>query len=146
MSGGSQIDGLVTSYDDITPIPVISYDQTNNALVFNNLVQTTLGMASAESETLEFNSPALFKQSLQVGFNANLSDLFPMPLPSDPMSITIPASSSIGTVQATDLMIAKNGVMKLCPDISGTQIYGDITVDGHITNNNLQDQLSEGTN
>jgi hypothetical protein len=35
-------------------------------------------------------------------------------------------------------MIAK---MKLYPDISGTHIYGDSTVDGNITNNSLQDQL-----
>ena len=65
-----------------------------------------------------------------------------MPLPFDPMSLTIPVINSIGTVQATDLMIAKNGVMKLYSDISGTRIDGDITVDGNTTNNNLQDQLN----
>ena len=32
--------------------------------------------------------------------------------------------------------------MKFYSDISGTRIYGDITVDGNIMNNNLQDQLS----
>ena len=78
---------------------------------------------------------------MQVGFNANFSDFVPMPLPSDPMSLTIPAMNSIGMVQATDLMIAKNGVMKLYSDRYGTHIYGDVTVDGNITNNNLQDQL-----
>ena len=90
---------------------------------------------------LEFESPALFKESVLVGFNTNSSDLFPLPLPSDPMSLNIPAINSIGTVQATDLMIAKNGVMKLYSDVSGTHIYGDITVDGDITNNNLQEQI-----
>ena len=78
---------------------------------------------------------------MQVGFNANLSDFVPMPLPSDPMSLNIPAINSIGTIQATDLMIAKNGVIEFHSDISGTHIYGDITVDGNITNNTLQDQL-----
>ena len=98
-------------------------------------------MASAESETLDFKPPALFKQSVQVGFNANLSDFVPMPLPYDPINLAIPASNSIGTVQATDVMIAKNGLMKLYSDIFGTHIYGDIRLDGNITNNNLQDQL-----
>ena len=54
------MDGIVVSYDDITPIPVISYDQTNNALVFNNSVQATSGIASAEGEILEFTSSVLF--------------------------------------------------------------------------------------
>ena len=74
MNSGSPMDGIVVNYDDMRPIPVISYNQTNNALVFNNAVQATLGIASSESETLEFNSPALFKQSVPVGFNAKLSD------------------------------------------------------------------------
>ena len=48
MSGGSPV-------DDMTPMPVISYNQTNNelafnnALVFNNPVQITAGIAAAES-------------------------------------------------------------------------------------------------
>ena len=36
MSGDTRIDGVVDSYDDMTPIPVISYNPTNNALVFSN--------------------------------------------------------------------------------------------------------------
>ena len=142
MPGGSPMDGIVDSYDDMTPRPVISYDQTNNALAFDNPVQTTEGIASSESETLESNSPTLFKQSVQVEFNANLSDFVPMPLPSDPTSLTVPAINSIGTVQATDLMIAKDCVIKLYPDISEIHIYGVIIVDVNITNNNLQDQLN----
>ena len=129
------------SADDMTPMPMISYDQTNNPLVFNTPVQTTLGIASAASETFEFKSPALFKQSVQAGFNASLSDFVPMSLPYDPMSLTIPAINSIGRVQATDLMIAKSGVMILFSDISRTHIFGDITVYGNITNTNLQGQL-----
>ena len=139
MSGANPIQGILVNYDDVIPIPVITYNSTNNALVFNNAVQTTSGIASTEGEISGFNSPAFFKQSAQVRFNANLSDFFPMPLPSDPMSLSVPANQSIGTVQATDLMIAKDGVMKLYSDASGTHIYGDMTVDGNITNNTLQD-------
>ena len=102
MSEGKQLYGVVPNYDDMMPIPVITNNATNNTLVFKYPVQTTAGIASAESETLEFNSPALFKQSVRVGFNANLSVFVPMPLPSDPMSLTIPAISSIGTIPATD--------------------------------------------
>ena len=107
MSGGSPNHGVVDSYDGMTPIPGISYNPTNNALVINNPAQANEGIASAESETLDFNWPALFQQSVQVGLNANLSDFVPMPLPSDPMSLTIPAINWIGTIPATDLMIAK---------------------------------------
>ena len=59
------------------------------------------------------------------------------------MSLNIPAINSIGTVQATDLMIAKDGVMKVFSDGSVTHIYGDITVDGNLTNNNLQEQIDK---
>ena len=41
MSGGSPDNGVVGSYDDMTPIPVISYSPTNNAVVINNPAQTT---------------------------------------------------------------------------------------------------------
>ena len=68
-----------------------------------------------------------------------------MPLPSDPTNLNIHAINSIGTVQATDLMVAKDGVMKLYSDISGTCTYGDITVYGNIMNTNLQDQLNSKT-
>ena len=62
MSGGSQMDGLVTSYDDITHVPVISHDQTNNALAFHNSLQTTLGIASTEGGISESNSPFSFNK------------------------------------------------------------------------------------
>ena len=83
---------------------------------------------------------------MQVGFNINSSNFFPMPLPSDPMSRNIPASNLTGTVQATDLMIAIDGVMKLYSDVSGTHIYVDITIDGNIINNNLQEQIDIKSN
>ena len=40
MSGGSPINGVVDNYDDMTPIPIISYNLINNTLVINNPVQT----------------------------------------------------------------------------------------------------------
>ena len=83
MSGGNPMDGRVVSYDDMTPTPVISCDQTNNALVFNNPVQTTLGIASAESETLEFSSPATFSNTIRVGRNGEFPDSVPMISPLD---------------------------------------------------------------
>ena len=69
MNSGSPMDGLVVNYDDMIPTPAITNNPTNNTLVFNNPVQTTAGRASPESETLEFNSPTLFKHSVLVGFN-----------------------------------------------------------------------------
>jgi hypothetical protein len=79
---------------------------------------------------------------LSAGVNADLSQFVPMPLPSDPTSLNIPAINSMGTIQATDLMIANGGVMKLYSDVSGTHVYGDITVDGDVINTNLQNQLN----
>ena len=68
--------GIVVNYDDMTPVPALSYNSTNNALVFNNPVQTTAGIASAESETLEFNSPATFNNTIRVGYNGAFLILF----------------------------------------------------------------------
>ena len=100
MSGGSQIDGIVASYDDITPIPVISYDQTNNALVFNNPAQTTKGIASSETGTLEFNSPATCNNTVRVGYDGEFPGPVPMTSPFDPTSLNFPAVNSVGTIQA----------------------------------------------
>ena len=51
MSGGSPNNGAKDSYDGMTPIPVISHNPTNNALVINNPVQANEGIASAEHYT-----------------------------------------------------------------------------------------------
>ena len=84
------MDVIVVSYDDVTPMPVISYNQTNNALVFNNLVQTTSGIASAESKTLEFNSPASCNNTIRVGYNGEFPDSAPMISPLDSTSLIFP--------------------------------------------------------
>jgi len=62
MSGANPMKGIIVNYDDVIPIPVIIYNPTNNALVFNNAVQTTSGIASTEGEILEFNSPAFLNR------------------------------------------------------------------------------------
>ena len=140
MLEGSHMDGIVSSYVDMIPIPVVSYDQTNTALVFNHQLQTTEGIASSASETLEFESPATFNNTIRVGYNGELPDSIPMTSPFDSTGLIFPAINSVGTVQASDLMVAKDGVVTLYSGESGTRINGDITVDGNIMNTNPQDQ------
>ena len=59
MSEEDQLYGVVLNCADMIPIPVITNNPTNNTLVFNNALETTLGIASVGSDTLQFNSPAL---------------------------------------------------------------------------------------
>ena len=134
--------GLIMDYSNMTPMPVIKYNTTSNALIFDNPVQTSSGIASSDQAPLAFNSPAKFNNGIAALVNGDLSEFVPMPLPSDPTSLSIPAINSMGTIQATDLMIANGGVMKLYSDESGTHVYGDIIVDGEVINTNLQDQLN----
>ena len=65
-----------------------------------------------------------------------------MPLPSDPMTLNIPAINALGTLQTTDILIAKNGSMSVYADSSGTRSYSDITVDGNIINTDVQNQIN----
>ena len=141
MSGGSPHDGVVDSYDDMTPIPVISYNPTNNALVINNPAQANEGIASTVSETLDFNSPATFNNTILVGYNGDFPASVPMALPLDPGSLILPAINSVRTIQATELVIANDGASRLYAGEAGTRINGDIIV-GNITNTHLQDQLN----
>ena len=142
ISGGSPNYGVVDSYDGMTPIPIISYNPTNNALVINNPVQANEGIASAESETLDFNSPATFNNTTWVGYNGDFPASVPMTSPPDPTSLIFPAINSVGTIQATELVIANDGAMRSYLGEAGTHTNGNITVDGKITNTNLQDQLN----
>ena len=111
--------GLVIDYSGMTPIPVIQYDSSSNAIIFDNPVQTTSGIASSELAPLSFNSPAVFNNGISAGVNADFSQFVPMPLPSDPMSLNIPAINSLGALQTTDILIAKNGSMSLYANSSG---------------------------
>ena len=142
MSGGSPNHGVVDSYDGMTPIPVISYNPTKNALVINNPVQANEGIASAESETLDFNSPATFNNIIRVGYNGDFPASVPMTSPLDPTSLILPAINSVGMIQAIELVIANDGTARLYAGKAGRHINGDITVVGNITNTNLQDQLN----
>jgi len=40
-------EGLIIDYSNMTPIPVINYDSSNNTLEFNNPVQTVNGLTTA---------------------------------------------------------------------------------------------------
>ena len=64
MSEGNPLDGVVTDYSEMTPIPVIKYNTTSNALIFDNPVQTSSGIASSDQAPLSFNSPAKFNNGI----------------------------------------------------------------------------------
>ena len=114
MSEVNPLDGVVTDYTEMTPIPVIKYNNTSNALIFDHQIQTTGGIASSELAPLSFNSPAVFNNGISAGVNADFAQFVPMP--SDPMSLNIPAINSLGTLQTTDILIAKNASMSLYAD------------------------------
>ena len=64
-----------------------------------------------------------------------------MTSPLDPGSLIFPAINSVGTIQATELVIAKDGAARLYAGEAGMHINEDITVVGNITHNNLQEHL-----
>ena len=135
-------DGGISTYDDMTPILVVKFKSTNIALFFDNPVKTSSGITSTELAPLSRNSPAEINSGISAGVNADLSEFVPMPLPSNPTSLNVPATYSMGALQAIDLMVANDGVSKLYSDASGTHAYGDITVEGIIINTNIQDPLN----
>ena len=71
MSQGNPLDGVVTDYSGMTPIPVIQYDSSSNAIIFDNPVQTSSGIASSDQVPLSFNSPAVFNSGISTGVNAD---------------------------------------------------------------------------
>ena len=56
--------GLIMDYSNMTPMPVIKYNTTSNALIFDNPVQTSSGIASSDQAPLAFNSPAKFNNAI----------------------------------------------------------------------------------
>ena len=133
MTDSSQTDGEALNYNDSLKMPVIGYNNNNNSIVFNNPIETNLGIiASSEDTPVTFNS-AIINGVLSVG--SDFTEFIPMPLPSDPDNLNIPIINSMGTIQTTDLMIAKNGVINLYSNTDGTHIYGDLIVDGNISGN-----------
>ena len=100
-------DGVVLDYSQMTPLPIIRYDVSTNALIFNNPIVPTNGFAAQDAEhNLEFASPAVFDQTVAIG---DQTSFIPMPLPTHPTALNIPALQSTGTIQTTELMVAKNG-------------------------------------
>ena len=114
-------------YSGMTAMPVITYNSANNTMVFNNPIQTVSGVSSAENAPLVFNSQAQFRQAVQGG-TFNDSQFTPMPLPDVPGTRNIPMLVADGTIQATDIMVAKDGVMKFYCDKDDATLYGDLKV------------------
>ena len=104
-------EGLTIDYSNMTPMLVLNCNSTNNTRVFNNPIQTVGGVSLAEYTPLVFNSQAQFKQAVQIGI-VDDSQFTPMPLPDNPAVLNIPVLATSGTIQATDIMVAKDGVMK----------------------------------
>jgi len=135
-----QTDGVVLDYSHMTPLPIIKYDSLSNAIVFNNPIVPASGLASQDlTHNLEFASPAVFDQTVAIG---DQTSFIPMPIPTHPTDLNIPSLQSTGTIQTTDLLVAKDGVMSFYVDSSGTRVYGDISIDGNIVNTNLTNMIN----
>ena len=151
-------EGLIIDYSNMSPMPVLNYDSSSNTLVFNNPIQSASGLTTAEYTPLVFRSQAQFRKAVQIGI-VNDSQFTPMPLPDDPATLNLPMLATNGTIQTTDIMVAKDGVMKFyCDKDNATfvgdlkvgnnlntlsaRVLGNLTVDGNIINSNLQDQLA----
>ena len=115
------MDGIVVSYDDMTPIPVISYNKTNRQQAQRRQ------KAKPQSSTHQLLLITLCGQDAMETFLLLFID------------ITV---CSVGTIQATELMIANNGAPRFYTGEAGTHIIGDITIVGNLTNSNLQGQLN----
>ena len=120
-------EGLVIDYSGMTPIPIITYNSTNNTMEFNNPIQTVSGSSTAEYTPLIFRSQAQFRKAVQIGI-LNEAQFTPMPLPDDPATLNIPMLATNGTIQATDIMVEKDGVMKFYCDKDNAKIIGDLKV------------------
>ena len=127
MSEPSPNEGIVTDNSGMTPIPILTYDNTTNTMVFNNPIQTVDGVSSAEYMPLVFKSQAQFRKAVQIGILSD-SQFTPMPLPDDPATLNIPMLATNGTIQATDNMVAKDGVMKFYCDKDNATFVGDLEV------------------
>ena len=133
-------EGLVIDYSSMTPTPVIIYNSANNTMIFNSQIQTENGVSSGANAGLVFRSPAEFRQGVQIGI-LNYTQFTPMPLPDDPFTLNIPILTTNGTIQATDIMVAKDGVMEFYCDKTTAVFNGDLKVQGNIQNINLQNQI-----
>ena len=132
--------GVILDYSAMTPLPIIRYDSDTNAIVFNNPIVPASGFAAQDVQhNLEFASPVIFDTTIAIG---DQTSFIPMPLPTHPLDLNIPAVQSTGTIQTTDLMVAKNGNTYFYSDELGVRVFGDITVDGNITNANLTNMIN----
>ena len=95
--------------------------------MFNNPIQTVGGVSSAEYTPLVFKSQAQFREPVQIGILSD-SQFTPMPLQDDPATLNLPMLATSGTMQATDIMVAKDGIMKSCCDKDSARLIGDLKV------------------
>ena len=52
--------GIVLDYSQMTPLPIIRYDSTTNAIIFNNPIVPANGFTTQEFQnSLEFASPVI---------------------------------------------------------------------------------------
>jgi len=129
------IGGVILDYTQMTPAPIIKYDSATNAIVFDNPIVPANGFAAQDAQhNLEFASPVVFDQTVAVG---DQSSFIPMPIPTHPTDLNLPVLQSTGTIQTTDILVAKDGVMSFYVDSSGTHVYGDISVGGNIISSNF---------
>ena len=120
-------EGLTIDSSNMTPMPVLHYNSTNNTLVFNNPIQTVGGVSSAAYTPLVSKSQAQFRKAVQIGI-LNEAQFTPMHLPDDPATLNIPMLATNGSIQATDIMVAKDGVMKSYCDKDSATCIGDLQV------------------
>ena len=132
----------------MTLMPVLTYNASHNTLVFNNPIQTVGGVSTAEYTPLVFRSQAQFRKAVQIGI-LNEAQFTPMPLPDDPATFNIPMLATNGTIQATDIMVAKDGVIKFYCDKDNATFIGDLkvgndlnTLSARVLNNLTVDGLS----
>ena len=108
---------------------------------------------------MTFYGPTDFRDSVTVGYTDLLSQFTPMPLPAGATGYYYPQLNIKNALQSSELMIAKDGVMKFyCnKDLAvftgdlkvgekitsvSSRVLEDLTVDGNIINTNLQNQIS----
>ena len=144
----------------MTPMPGITYNATNTALVFNSPIQTISGSQSSTFNTeTEFKAQVDFNESISVGYSDLINQWSPMPSPINPSSFFYPEVDVKNSIQTGEIMVAKDGAMKFYCNKDIATFFGDLkvgnelnalsarvlrnlTVDGNLINTNLQSQIA----
>jgi len=132
----------------------LSLDPLDNSLTIGGTSQIR-----TFNGNMTFYGPTDFRESVTVGYTDLLSQFTPMPLPAGATGYYYPQLNIKNTLQSSELMIAKDGVMKFycnkdlavfAGDLKvgekitsvSSRVLEDLTVDGNIINTNLQNQIS----